>query len=162
MPAMLNIKSVSLCLLCVVMTAQAVVMHISRTDRAPGVPPYAPAAAVIVTELGKLILSLLLAWREMRSTLIEERDAGAREQLLGRVLPGSSSAVEEEQEGEKQSLLLTKEQQEDASSTVAAPSSAASPSNAEIITRIREDTFGPGWTQLSVSALLFTCQVREH
>ena len=144
-------------------------MHISRTDRAPGVPPYAPAAAVIVTELGKLVVSLLLAYRETRSTLVAERDAGAREQLLTRILPGASASEDaREGEEEKQSLLLSKEEQErelqDASSStsVATPSSAARPYTAEILKRIREDTFGPGWTQLSVPALLFTCQVRKH
>ena len=146
-------------------------MHISRTDRAPGVPPYAPAAAVIVTELGKLVLSLMLAWGETRSTLKEERDAGSREQLLARILPGTAS-VADAQDGEKRSLLLSKEEQkqeqdqeqvrEDVSTTTVTPSSAARPSNTEIITRIREDTCGPGWTQLSVPALLFTCQVEKH
>ena len=142
-------------------------MHISRTDRAPGVPPYAPAAAVIVTELGKLVLSLMLAWRETRSTLKEERDTGAREQLLARILPGTAS-VEDARDGEKRSLLLSKEEQEqeqvqeDVSTTTVTQSSAARPSNTEIITRIREDTCGPGWTQLSVPALLFTCQVEKH
>lgn len=48
-------------------------MHISQTERPAGVPPYKPASAVILAELGKLICSLLLAYRECKKALKQER-----------------------------------------------------------------------------------------
>lgn len=49
-------------------------MHISRTERPAGVPPYKPASAVILAELGKLLCSLLLAYRECKKALKKERN----------------------------------------------------------------------------------------
>lgn len=50
-----------------------VVMHISRTERPAGTPPYKPASAVILAEFGKLLVSLILAYRECKRALKQER-----------------------------------------------------------------------------------------
>lgn len=71
---MLSIKTASLALLCVWMTLLTVVMHISRTERPAGTPPYKPASAVILAELGKLLVSVLLAYRECKRALKQERE----------------------------------------------------------------------------------------
>jgi hypothetical protein len=48
-------------------------MHMSRTERPAGVPPYKPASAVILAEFGKLLASLVLAYRECKTAIKQER-----------------------------------------------------------------------------------------
>lgn len=51
-------------------------MHITRTRRDPGQPAYKPASAVLLTEVGKLVASLLLSFREVKHLLrSEERES---------------------------------------------------------------------------------------
>lgn len=47
-------------------------MHISRTHTTPGKPKYNPASAVLLTEVGKLACSLVLAIWEMRQSMRSE------------------------------------------------------------------------------------------
>lgn len=48
-------------------------MHISRTERPAGTPPYKAASAVILAEFGKLLISVLLAYRECKKAIKQER-----------------------------------------------------------------------------------------
>lgn len=63
-------------------------MHISRTERPAGTPPYKPASAVILAELGKLLVSLVLAYRECKRALRQERD-----RLSSTILSSSRSSL---------------------------------------------------------------------
>lgn len=61
-------------LLQLLLITSIVVMHISRTERPVGTPPYKPASAVILAELGKLLVSILLAYRECKRAIKQERE----------------------------------------------------------------------------------------
>lgn len=69
-----TIKLVSLSALCILMTALTIVMHISRTHRDPKTPPYNPAAAVLLTEIGKLLCAICLSVREVKQLLLQEAE----------------------------------------------------------------------------------------
>lgn len=160
---MLNLKVVSLSLLCVSLTVQAILMHVSRTNRAPGVPLYKPAAAVILTECGKLLISVLLAWRECKQALKNE----AKPSLLfeaDRSQPSTPSGKEKTSTADSKAARGEDEDQDEFEACEALlrqPASASDsfvPAGSEILQRMREDVFGPDWTKLSIPAMLFTGQ----
>jgi UDP-sugar transporter A1/2/3 len=148
---MFNIKNVSLSLLCIVMTFQAVLMHASRTDRAPGVPLYKPAAAVILTECGKLLISALLAWRECRTALKDEGRSKALSVGSGEPSPEEKQGLLDGKDSEEEEGLFRHSQE----STRSIPES---PNPKAVLQRLKEDVFGPDWTKLSIPAMLFTGQ----
>lgn len=101
-----SVKLISLSALCVLMTVMTIVMHISRTQRAPGTPSYNPAAAVLLTEVGKLLCAVVLAVREVRAVLLEERqeelEAAASEDDRDFFSSGRDSSRRGSHEGEKE------------------------------------------------------------
>ncbi|BGP13220.1 hypothetical protein JCM10213_005010 [Rhodosporidiobolus nylandii] len=69
-------RALSLAAVCVQSTALAIVLHVSQAHLKPGQAQYKASSAVLVTELGKLVLSLLLALRDTvkeRATLLRPR-----------------------------------------------------------------------------------------
>ncbi|GAA6029995.1 hypothetical protein JCM8097_009206 [Rhodosporidiobolus ruineniae] len=69
-------RSLSLAAVCIQSTALAIVLHVSQSHLRPGQAPYKASSAVLLTELGKLVLSLLLALRDTlkeRATLLRPR-----------------------------------------------------------------------------------------
>lgn len=155
---MLTIKNVSLSLLTLCMTVQAIIMHISRTDRAPGVPLYKPAAAVILTEVGKLLISSLLAWRECRKALIDESKPDLLAEREMEEKPAQAEvrdSKDEERDNDDAELEATEKLLK---SLDAPAASSRRPSPKEIACRIQEDVLGPDWYKLSIPAMLFTAQ----
>ena len=144
----------------------AIVMHVSRTQRDPGIPPYKPASAVLLAELGKLAVSLLLAWREVKELLVTERGQD------GRCQPGSQSkeinskfneGVEEQDlDGRVASRQRQTSAQMHATESqiplLASSTDQASIGIMNILRRMKKETFGYGWQHMSVPALLFTGQ----
>ncbi|GAA6015564.1 hypothetical protein JCM10207_008127 [Rhodosporidiobolus poonsookiae] len=71
-------RSLSLAAVCIQSTALAIVLHVSQAHLRPGQANYKASSAVLLTELGKLVLSLLLALRDTikeRATLHKPRHA---------------------------------------------------------------------------------------
>ncbi|KAK4705359.1 solute carrier family 35 (UDP-sugar transporter), member A1/2/3, partial [Phenoliferia sp. Uapishka_3] len=63
-------RALSLAAVCFQSTALAIVLHVSQAHLRPGQPQYKASSAVLITELGKLLLSFLLA---LRDTIKERR-----------------------------------------------------------------------------------------
>ncbi|KAM0751822.1 hypothetical protein T439DRAFT_342743 [Meredithblackwellia eburnea MCA 4105] len=57
-------RNMSLAAVCIQSTALAIALHVSQAGLRPGQPQYKASSAVLLTELGKLILSFLLALRD--------------------------------------------------------------------------------------------------
>ncbi|KAI5481071.1 UDP-galactose translocator, glycosyltransferase family 47 protein [Pseudohyphozyma bogoriensis] len=68
--SLLSPRNVSLAAVCIQSTALAIVLHLSQSQSKPGQQPYKASSAVLITELGKLFLSFLLA---LRDTVRERR-----------------------------------------------------------------------------------------
>ncbi|SCZ92521.1 BZ3500_MvSof-1268-A1-R1_Chr5-2g07939 [Microbotryum saponariae] len=71
-------RALSLAAVCLQSTVLAIVLHISQAKASPGERSYKASSAVLLTELGKLLLSLLLALRDVwkeRATLLAPRHA---------------------------------------------------------------------------------------
>ncbi|GAA5902970.1 hypothetical protein JCM6882_009659 [Rhodosporidiobolus microsporus] len=69
-------RALSLAAVCIQSTALAIVLHVSQAHLPPGQAQYKASSAVLLTELGKLVLSLLLALRDTlkeRATLLAPR-----------------------------------------------------------------------------------------
>ncbi|GJN87831.1 hypothetical protein Rhopal_000786-T1 [Rhodotorula paludigena] len=76
MSSFFNARGLSLAAVCFQSTALAIVLHISQASLRPGQAHYKASSAVLLTELGKLVLSLLLALRDTlkeRATLLAPR-----------------------------------------------------------------------------------------
>ncbi|KDE08718.1 hypothetical protein MVLG_01173 [Microbotryum lychnidis-dioicae p1A1 Lamole] len=58
-------RALSLAAVCLQSTVLAIVLHISQAKASPGARSYKASSAVLLTELGKLLLSLLLALRDV-------------------------------------------------------------------------------------------------
>ncbi|BGP29323.1 hypothetical protein JCM10296v2_001062 [Rhodotorula toruloides] len=74
--SILSPRSLSLAAVCFQSTALAIVLHVSQANLKPGQAQYKAASAVLLTELGKLVFSLLLALRDTlkeRATLLAPR-----------------------------------------------------------------------------------------
>ncbi|SCV72558.1 BQ2448_4095 [Microbotryum intermedium] len=71
-------RALSLAAVCLQSTVLAIVLHISQAKSSPGERSYKASSAVLLTEVGKLLLSLLLALRDVwkeRATLLAPRHA---------------------------------------------------------------------------------------
>ncbi|GAA5887176.1 hypothetical protein JCM16303_002216 [Sporobolomyces ruberrimus] len=73
---LLSARTVSLVAVCLQSTVLAIVLHVSQAHLKPGQAQYKASSAVLLTELGKLIISALLALRDTlkeRATLLAPR-----------------------------------------------------------------------------------------
>ncbi|BGP37219.1 hypothetical protein JCM10449v2_001124 [Rhodotorula kratochvilovae] len=74
--SLFSARGLSLAAVCIQSTALAIVLHVSQANLRPGQAQYKASSAVLLTELGKLVLSLLLALRDTlkeRATLLAPR-----------------------------------------------------------------------------------------
>ncbi|GAA5974127.1 hypothetical protein JCM11641_003450 [Rhodosporidiobolus odoratus] len=86
-------RALSLAAVCIQSTALAIVLHVSQAHLAPGQAQYKASSAVLITELGKLVLSLLLA---LRDTIKEQATLFApRHKLPSPELYASGAAASE-------------------------------------------------------------------
>ena len=94
----MSIKILALSGMCILMTVMSIVMHISTAYRLPGQPAYKPASAVLLTEIGKLLCSLLLAYRECHQLILLERNisrrGGSNGEVLFSALPQDDNNIE--------------------------------------------------------------------
>ncbi|GAA5936902.1 hypothetical protein JCM3775_002739 [Rhodotorula graminis] len=78
MSSLFSARPLSLAAVCIQSTALAIVLHVSQAQLRPGQAHYKASSAVLLTELGKLVLSLVLALRDTlkeRATLLAPRHA---------------------------------------------------------------------------------------
>ncbi|GAA5923893.1 uncharacterized protein JCM15063_005492 [Sporobolomyces koalae] len=74
--ATMSARTISLAAVCLQSTVLAIVLHVSQANLKPGQHQYKASSAVLLTELGKLIISALLALRDTlkeRATLLAPR-----------------------------------------------------------------------------------------
>ncbi|KAL7004151.1 hypothetical protein EMMF5_006278 [Cystobasidiomycetes sp. EMM_F5] len=132
----LSVKVLSLSGMCILMTVLAIVMHISRTHIAPGQPRYKAASAVLLTEVGKLLCSLGLAYRESRNLMRKEQaeqqksayshDGGTYE-MNGGNGHANGSHSQSQYDNDSQDVLPPPDAQEEKQGLLS-PASAADPS----------------------------------
>lgn len=82
-------------------------MHVSRARRTPGTPAYSPASAVVLTEIGKLIFSLIAGWLETADRIASDPDQQSYESCPTSSSPPSRASQDEQYLYEKP-LLETK------------------------------------------------------
>ncbi|KAK4702927.1 solute carrier family 35 (UDP-sugar transporter), member A1/2/3, partial [Phenoliferia sp. Uapishka_3] len=68
--SMLSPRNLSLAAVCTQSTVLAIVLHVSQSHLHPGQAPFKASSAVLMTEVGKLVISFLLA---LRDTINERR-----------------------------------------------------------------------------------------
>ena len=174
----LSIKILSLSALCVAMTVITIVMHISRTRRDPGIPAYKPASAVLLTELGKLAMSLGLAYSEVKQLIAGERGSGGQietrtgEEKQALLADAATHDQDYDHNEEPSQVSEGNKSYPQRSADLQAFGGQSSVNHLlsdrevgnykitfmEILYRMREETFGGDWLKLSIPAMLFTGQ----